>query len=128
MRRYRERRAYAIEKLGGKCVVCGSTEDLELDHINKAEKSFNITQMWSVSKERYDAELAKCQLLCHTHHVEKSHREKDWGKGYGELDHGSASMYKNYGCRCDPCRKAYNAYTREYRQWKKLQEILDSPD
>src|SRR6478735_5499265 len=108
LKRYRERRAYAIEFLGGVCVVCGSTEDLEIDHIIKADKSFQITQMWSVSQERYDQELMKCQLLCHEHHVEKSHREKDWGKGYGPTEHGSLAMYKNHGCRCDLCRLNYN--------------------
>lgn len=123
LERYRERRAYSIEKLGGKCVRCGSTKRLELDHINKEDKSFNITQHWSYSLEIYDKELAKCQLLCHDCHVKKSFEAKDWGGKYGATDHGSDSMYKR-GCRCTPCKKAYNKAAREYRQLKRLEAIL----
>ena len=126
--RYRARRAYSIEKLGGKCVSCGSTENLELDHINKKDKSFNITQFWSIALEKYDVELAKCQLLCHTCHVEKSHESKDWGKGYGPTEHGSSTMYKNFGCRCELCKKAYNKVTREYRALQRLNQILEEED
>lgn len=43
MKRYRDqRRADAIELLGGRCVDCGSTEDLEFDHIDRSEKRFTI--------------------------------------------------------------------------------------
>lgn len=126
--RYRKRRIYAIAKLGGKCVVCGTTENLEIDHIIKATKSFQITQKWSVPMEIYDAELAKCQLLCHKHHVEKSHREKDWGKGYGPTEHGSLAMYKNHGCRCSLCKKKYNYHTRWYRLQQKIDAILEEDE
>lgn len=125
MERYRDRRAYSIIKLGGKCVSCGSTENLEFDHKEKSKKSFNITQFWSISKERYDEELAKCQLLCHDCHVAKSFREHDWGKGYGATGHGTSTFYKNYGCRCAECKKAYNKVTREQRQLARLNRILD---
>lgn len=127
LQRYRERRAYSIAKLGGKCVRCGSTKRLELDHIDKRQKSFNITQHWSYSLEIYDKELEKCQLLCHTCHVAKSFEAKDWGKGYGATDHGSYSMYKR-GCRCTPCKLAYNKAIREYRQLQRLERILAEPD
>lgn len=127
MEKYHERRAYAYEKLGGKCVWCGATERLELDHINKQDKSFNITQFWSISKEKFDEELAKCQLLCHDCHVAKSFLDEDWGKGYGPTDHGSSSMYK-LGCRCDECKKAYNKVSREYRRLQRLERILAEPD
>lgn len=128
LERYRDRRAYSIVKLGGKCVRCGTTKRLELDHIDKAQKSFNITQFWSISLERYDKELAKCQLLCHDCHVRKSFEQKDWGKGYGPTDHGSSTMYKNYSCRCDECKAAYNKVTRKYRQLQRLNNILNEKD
>lgn len=127
MERYRERRAYSIKKLGGKCVRCGTTKRLELDHKEKKDKSFNITQHWSYSLEIYDKELEKCQLLCHDCHVQKSFESKDWGKGYGPTDHGSSSMYK-LGCRCRSCKNAYNKVTREYRQLQRLEKILAEPD
>src|SRR6185369_5074998 len=110
LNRYRKRRAFAIEYLGGKCVVCGTTEDLEIDHIDKKTKSFQITQKWSVRLETYKRELDKCQLLCHVHHVEKSNQENDWGGQYGPSDHGSLAFYKNRGCRCSLCRKAYSEH------------------
>lgn len=71
LKRYHNRRASAIHKLGGKCVVCGTTENLELDHINPLDKSFAIGRLWSVKQSRYDEELSKCQLLCADHHKEK---------------------------------------------------------
>ena len=126
--RYAERRAYSIKKLGGKCVRCGSTDRLELDHRIKKDKSFNITQFWGLSLEKYDKELAKCQLLCHDCHVRKSFEEKDWGKGYGPTDHGSSTMYKNYGCRCSECKAAYNKVTREQRRLQRLNRILAEED
>lgn len=122
--RYRKRRQFAIEFLGGKCVVCGTTENLEIDHIDKRTKSFQITQKWSVPLDIYISELRKCQLLCHTHHKEKSDREKDWGGLYGPSDHGSLAYYKNRGCRCDKCRLAYSEHTAAYRLQKQIEEIL----
>lgn len=71
LKRYHERRAAAVAKLGGKCVVCGTTEDLDLDHINPVDKSFPIGRLWSVKQSTYDAEVEKCQLLCKTHHKQK---------------------------------------------------------
>jgi 5-methylcytosine-specific restriction endonuclease McrA len=40
LNRYYERRAAAIEKLGGKCSYCGSIEGLEFDHIDPDDKLF----------------------------------------------------------------------------------------
>lgn len=54
--RYHKRRAEAIRKLGGKCVKCGSEENLEIDHIDPTTKSFEISKLWNVSKEVFDAE------------------------------------------------------------------------
>ena len=30
-------------------------------------------------------------------------------------DHGSASMYERYGCRCEECNTAHTIKVREYR-------------
>lgn len=52
------------------CVRCGSTERLELDHKDpKLKISHNI---WSWSKERREAEIAKCQVLCNECHQVKT--------------------------------------------------------
>lgn len=76
-RRYRERMEYAREKLGGACVSCGSTENLEFDHVDPSTRVSKISQAVNWSLERFDAELAKCQLLCKDHHIEKSMIEDD---------------------------------------------------
>lgn len=55
---------------GKACVQCDSTDRLELDHIDRQVKvSHNI---WSWSRERREAEIAKCQVLCHDCHREKT--------------------------------------------------------
>ena len=52
------------------CVVCGSTEELELDHVDPRLKVSH--SIWSWRRERREAEIAKCQILCRKHHVEKT--------------------------------------------------------
>ena len=62
------------------CVRCGSVEDLRLDHIDPSTKiSHNI---WSWSQGRRDVEIAKCQVLCYSHHVQKTADNKEYL--YGE--------------------------------------------
>jgi len=115
LERYHKRRAEAIKFLGGACVICGATEDLELDHILRNEKSFNISQMWSISQEKFDAELSKCQLLCNTCHKAKNTWELN--KKAAIRTHGSLSSYRY--CKCDLCRKAYSDYWQSYKPRKK---------
>jgi 5-methylcytosine-specific restriction endonuclease McrA len=70
--RYNKRKAEAIEILGGVCVVCGSTEDLQFDHLNPSTKKFSLGKLWSSSQEVFLEELSKCQLLCFTDHQIKT--------------------------------------------------------
>lgn len=82
------------------CVVCGTTERLEVDHIDPANKvSHNV---WSWSDTRRATELAKCQVLCNEHHKEKTRAQRPIP------EHGTVSRYtsKVHGCRCELCRKA----------------------
>lgn len=74
-----QRRAYALEFLGGKCAVCGSTENLEIDHKDPTQKSFPISR--PPSEKAFRKELTKCQLLCHTCHSKKSAQEHS-GEGH----------------------------------------------
>ena len=62
--RYNKRKAEAIEILGGACVICGSTEDLQFDHLNPSTKKFALGKLWSSTQEHFLEELTKCQLLC----------------------------------------------------------------
>jgi hypothetical protein len=106
--RYHRWRNTAIEVLDGACVHCGSTENLEIDHKDRAQKSFSIGKLWSVSQEKFDAELAKCQLLC-----EKCHRAKTSSEV--GVDHGAGTQGKR-GCTCVKCKAKRKEYSQSYRQ------------
>lgn len=107
--RYKKRRSEAIDKLGGKCVVCGTTQDLEFDHIEPHTKEITIARASSFSESRWQAEIAKCQLLCHTCHVEK-HRP----------EHLCGDVKKYWqGCRCNLCKAARNNHHKEWKRRSK---------
>lgn len=91
---------------GKSCVKCGSTADLELDHV---DPSLKVThRIWSWSVARRNAELAKCQVLCSDCHLEKTVNESQTARC------GDASMYRR-GCRCDKCKLAQRERMRDYR-------------
>ena len=64
-----------INFLNGKsCGNCGSTDKLELDHINpKTKISHNV---WTWSEENRNNELKKCQVLCRRCHQIKTAKER----------------------------------------------------
>lgn len=67
--RYTERRIKAVEYLGGKCIDCGSLENLEFDHRVPADKSFVICRRLATgSWDTIKAELDKCDLRCYACH------------------------------------------------------------
>jgi hypothetical protein len=109
--RYHRLRAEYIHLLGGKCVICGSTNQLEFDHIDPGTKTIDVGKLLSVSKAVRDAEFKKCQLLCKSHHAEKSARESSVGHG------GGRSGKKN--CSCVPCKERKAQYMREYHARRK---------
>lgn len=117
--RYHARRAWAIELLGGKCVVCGATSDLEIDHKDRKTKSVSIAKLNSYSLEVLKTELTKCQLLCYTCHQVKTSSERAEA-----LRHGTISMYK-YKCRCDECRKAQSEYKKNLRARSSMARASD---
>ena len=82
------------------CLVCGTTQDLEVDHIDPAQKVSH--RIWSWAIPRRNAELAKCQILCKAHHLEKTLAQRP------KPEHGTVSRYssKVHKCRCDLCRRA----------------------
>lgn len=94
----------------GPCVVCGSSENLELDHIVPEEKvSHNI---WSWSYEKRIEELNKCQVLCHQCHLKKT---SEWRASFLVCDGVKTSNYYKYKCRCEQCRYAANSKRSEKR-------------
>lgn len=64
--------SWARTVLGNRCAIqdCENT-DLEFDHLDPSEKEANIPRIWSRSFAFFEAEVGKCQLLCHEHHVHK---------------------------------------------------------
>ena len=108
----RNRRA---EYFNGKsCNHCGSSRELELDHVDPSKKVSH--KIWSWSAERREAELAKCQVLCSDCHLEKTLSERP------KPVHGSSAMYRHHGCKCDTCRAGQRDRAREYRARKKLEQ------
>lgn len=110
-RRREERRAYAVQKLGGKCVNCNTTENLEFDHIIPIGQVIGrrISELLTARKERLDKELKLCQLLCEECHRLKSAYED---RHHSSTIHGTHGALKYCRPRCDICRvfeKQYNA-------------------
>ena len=71
----KERKEHLVERLGGKCVECGTTHLLEFDHIDPLSKSFTIAQKMTANIELLYKEVDKCQLLCRYCHYEKTRRQ-----------------------------------------------------
>ena len=100
--------AIAKERLGGCCVRCGTTENLQFDHIIPGSRIRAISSATNWSLARFLAEVDKCQLLCDAHHREKSKECGEQGGGWNRIDnpeHGTEICYTR-GCRCEPCRQA----------------------
>lgn len=72
-------------KENGPCKTCGSTENLQVDHLDSSRKTSH--RIWSWSETRRIEELAKCQVLCKSCHIIKSHDEYNIGE-----DHFSAKL------------------------------------
>ena len=101
----------------GPCARCGSDLDMEVDHIDPSDKLYNPSIIWSWSRERRDAELAKCQVLCGECHQKKTNEERH------RTSHGTGQMYQAYRCRCDLCRAWKIQECREYKARKKLRSV-----
>ncbi|AEL97827.1 HNH endonuclease [Mycobacterium phage Dandelion] len=117
-------REWAIAELGGACVRCSTTDELQFDHVDAKTKLFDISVAIRdcYSRDRIAVELTKCQLLCPPHHLDKTRESGDnTAGGHNKIldpQHGTAVMYGPPNkCRCDECRN-----------WKKLYraKLVDS--
>ena len=79
---YYKNKPIVIEHLGGKCVRCGTTENLEFDHIVRKQKNYPITDRLRCSEKKLKkmleeggGEVNKCQLLCKKCHRLKTNEE-----------------------------------------------------
>ena len=101
------RREDLIKLLGGSCRVCKTTSNIEIDHIVKETKSFELSgkdldRNW----EEILLEAKKCQLLCNKCHAIKSNKERS-------VEHGKGLTGKR-GCYCSLCKPLKQAYRKKY--------------
>lgn len=109
-KRYQERMPKAKEMLGGKCIVCGSIEDLQFHHPPSVEKRFSVSEGISYSEKVFFEEVRKCQLLCHSCH------SKYTGSTLKQnIVHGTLTAYTYYACRCNVCKEGVRLYKRNKR-------------
>jgi 5-methylcytosine-specific restriction endonuclease McrA len=109
--RRKVRRARLIELLGGQCVRCGSTDELEFDHIDPETKVFAVGSDMSRAWDKLVEEALKCQLLCRECHVAKGIEDRP------EPAH-SYYRYWYYGCRCATCKAANARKSARQRERK----------
>jgi 5-methylcytosine-specific restriction endonuclease McrA len=88
----------------GPCAVCGSEQELEVDHIDPATKDPKLKDamglgFWSWSKLRLEKELEKCQVLCKACHLAKTIEWQNSRRKHGQTLYG-------HGCRCEICYTA----------------------
>lgn len=106
------RRQKIFDYLGGACIVCGSREDLEVDHIDPSEKSFEISRNLTFNA-KLRAELDKCQLLCSDHHIAKTTADR------APFTHGTIYGFMKQKCKCHLCdtkRQDWHAARNESRR------------
>ena len=66
---YKKKRRQKIKDyLGGKCVGCGTTENLQFDHLDRTIKKFNVAKHVCMAWDKLTVEADKCQLLCYQCH------------------------------------------------------------
>ena len=99
--------------LGGKCIKCGSINNLEFDHINPKEKCFTITKKTTYNWDIIKKELDKCQLLCKECHLKKTR------ENYPERKHGEWAMIRREKCKCQICKDFFNKYRKQLRLTQK---------
>ena len=116
-----KRRAKVLAFLGECCVKCGSDQQLEIDHVDPAEKAFHIGVSMSLT-EKVKQELTKCQLLCQTCHQAKTSQE-NVAKGL----HGSYRKYYKHKCRCQQCCDWHESYNNQRVAERLRQQIQNLP-
>jgi hypothetical protein len=110
LRAYHKKMQKMLDFLDGKCVICGTDKNLQIDHIYSSDKRFSLAKLWSYSWNIIEEELRKCQCLCSKHHLDKTKAEGSLNKSWTtkpRLVHGSAHTYNHHKCRCEICVEGY---------------------
>ena len=108
-----QRRQAWIDSQGGCCAKCGSTENLEVDHIDPKLKTMNPRDLWSRTGTIREKELENCKVLCNNCHKIKSGLERSLS--VGPIVHGTNKGY-NRKCRCSACKTAHSKSTSHYKK------------
>lgn len=109
--RWQKRRARGIELLGGVCVDCGGTEDLEFDHKDPSTKEFALSSRPFCSEEKFLHELFKCVLRC----ADPCHRNRSAEQR--RLGHGEGTGRRD--CSCKLCKTRTAEYMKEYNRTRR---------
>ena len=106
-------RAWAVDLLGGCCSSCGDIDGLDFDHIDPATKAFDISAgiRDGYGRERLQAELRKCQLLCRRCHSEKT-------LAHRQVPHGGGAAGRRR-CKCGPCKTRKAEYMKQYMKGRR---------
>ena len=111
---YKDRKQKYIDLLGGKCSVCGSTDQLQFHHTDRNSKDIAIGKLMNYSKTKVETELSKCVLLCRRCHIKTHKEDGTWdtregvpvtGEKHPKAKHVlCVETGKRYGCISD-CAK-----------------------
>jgi hypothetical protein len=97
LKRYFRMRQELVIRLGDKCAVCDSKDNLELDHVDPSKKTFKWVYLHTKTKEEIEKELLNTQLLCADCHMAKTVSEKK------PFTHGTMYAWMKVKCNCDIC-------------------------
>lgn len=76
-----ERRQYLLSLRNKPCVDCGGTFHpvaMDFDHV-KGDKVLSVSRMVSFNKQRLDAEIAKCDVICSNCHRIRTYKRMKEG-------------------------------------------------
>lgn len=105
----RQRRlAWIVEN--GPCIDCDTWNLLQVDHIDAQLKITH--RIWSWSKKRREAELAKCVVRCDSCHRKKTIEQQE--HSYGEK-HGSAKLTVQDVLAIRASTEAYRVLAKQYK-------------
>jgi len=124
--RYHQTRQRVLDRLGGKCVRCGTSEgQLHLDHKDASKKTMRASDLHSVNDKRFEEEVKNLQILCDDCHVAKTREAWDYSDRTPRPTHGSYWMFRKYRCRCPDCVKAYANKQKEWRKQQKEKRLKE---
>ena len=124
MAAYYRRKEMLLDILGRECASCGSTDDIQFDHIDPTAKELDILAHWSASMDRLLPEIAKCQPLCIECHLVKTIDQQNLTHGWGPYRHGTSRMYHHHRCRCGLC----TLQMRNRMRTRRAQLALETPE